>query len=77
MLQLHESVKDTYKETIIKADDGFRFVLKKFEVPSINGLFNIEFEQQSIEAGVVTDSTVYTAFMTKEEMAVLAAALVA
>jgi hypothetical protein len=76
-MELHESVKDTYTETVIKEHDGFRLVLKKHEVLSPKGLFSIDMEQQSLKDGEIVDSNVYNYFMTQEEMATLAAALVA
>ena len=72
---LHESVRNTYKETVIKNHDGFRLVLKTHEVINPKGLFSIDFEQQSIKAGEVVDTAVYNFFMTKEEMTLLANAL--
>ena len=74
---LHESVKDTYTETVIKEHEGFRLVLKKHEVLMPRGLFSVDLEQQSLKDGKITDTAVYNFFMTKEEMATLAAALVA
>jgi len=74
---LHESVRDTYTETVIKDHEGFRLVLKKHEVLSPRGLFSIDIEQQSLKDGEVTDTAVYNFFMTKEEMATLASALTA
>ena len=67
-MELHESVKDTYTETIIKEHEGFRLVLKKHEVLSPKGLFSIDMEQQSLKDGEIVDSNVYNYFMTKEEM---------
>jgi hypothetical protein len=77
MMMLHESVRDTYTETVIKEHEGFRLVLKKHEVLSPKGLFSIDMEQQSLKDGEIVDSNVYNYFMTKEEIATLAAALVA
>jgi len=74
---LHESVKDTYTETVIKNHEGFRLVLKKHEVLMPKGLFSIDLEQQSIKDGEIVDTAVYNFFMTKEEMSTLAAALTA
>jgi hypothetical protein len=74
---LHESIRDTYTETIIKDHEGFRLVLKKHEVLRPKGLFSVDLEQQSMKDGKVTDAAVYNFFMTKEEMATLASALVA
>ena len=74
---LHESVRDTYTETVIKDQEGFRLVLKKHEVLRPKGLFSVDLVQQSIKDGEVTDSSVYNFFMTKDQMATLASALVA
>ena len=74
---LHESIKDTYTEQVIKENEAFRLVLKKHEVLSPKGLFSIDMEQQSLREGKVTDTAVYNFFMTKEEMATLASALTA
>ena len=76
-MELHESVKDTYKEMVIKEHEGFRLVLKKHEVISPKGLFSIDFEQQSLKDGEVVDTAVYNYFMTREELATLAQALIA
>jgi hypothetical protein len=75
MMMLHESIRDTYTETIIKDHEGFRLVLKKHEVLNPKGLFSIDLEQQSLKDGKVTDTAVYNFFMTKEEMSTLASAL--
>jgi hypothetical protein len=77
MMMLHESIRDTYTETVIKDHEGFRLVLKKHEVLNPKGLFSIDMEQQSLKDGKVTDTAVYNFFMTKEEMATLASALTA
>jgi hypothetical protein len=74
---LHESVRNTYKETVIKNHEGFRLVLKQHEVINPKGLYSVDFEQQSMKDGEVVDTAVYNFFMTKEEMAVLASALTA
>ena len=76
-MMLHELVRDTYTETVIKDHGGFRLVLKKHEVLSPKGLFSVDFEQQSMKDGKVADTAVYNFFMTKEEMATLASALTA
>jgi hypothetical protein len=72
---LHESVKNTYRETIVKEHDGFRLVVKQHEVINPKGLFSVNFEQQSLKDGEIIDIAVYNFFMTKEEMTVLASAL--
>jgi hypothetical protein len=76
-MMLHESIKDTYTETIIKDHGGFRLVLKKHEVLRPKGLFSVDLEQQSLKDGEIQDIAVYNFFMTKEEMATLASALTA
>jgi hypothetical protein len=75
--QLHESVKDSYKEMIIKEHEGYRLMLKKHEVLSPKGLFSIDFEQQTLKDGVVQDTAIYNYFMTKEELQSLAVGLTA
>jgi len=77
MTQLHESVRDTYKEVIIKDHESFRLILKKHEVLMPKGLFSVDLEQQSLKEGKITDTTVYNFFMTKDEMATMASALTA
>ena len=76
-MELHESVRDTYTETVIKEHEGFRLVLKKHEVLSPKGLFSIDMAQQSLKDGEITDTAVYNFFMTREEMTTLASALTA
>jgi hypothetical protein len=77
MMMLHESVRNTYTETVIKEHEGFRLVLKKHEVLAPKGLFSIDMEQQCVKDGVVQDTAVYNFFMTREEIATLASALTA
>ena len=76
-MELHESVRDTYTEQVIKEHEGFRLVLKKHEVLNPKGLFSVDMEQQSLKDGVVQDTAVYNFFITKDEMATLASALTA
>jgi len=76
-MMLHESVRDTYKEIVIKEHEGFRLVLKKHEVLSPKGLFSIDMEQQCLKDGKVTDTAVYNYFMTKDELKTLADGLLA
>jgi hypothetical protein len=77
-MMLHESIKDTYTETVIKDHEGFRLVLKTHEVLMPKGLYSVDFEQQSLDLnGEVRDVAVYNFFMTREEMATLASALTA
>jgi hypothetical protein len=77
MTQLHESVRDTYKEMVIKEHAGFRLTLKKHEVLSPKGLFSIDMVQESLKDGDVVDSQTYNFFMTKEECQALAHGLTA
>ena len=76
-MELHESVRDTYKEMVIKEDDGFRLVVKKHEVLSPKGLFSINMVQQSFKDGKLLDTNTYNFFMTQDEMATLASVLTA
>ena len=72
-MQLHESVKDSYKEMVIKESEGFRLTLKKHEVLSPKGLFSVDFVNESIkEDGTVGQTSTYNYFMTKEELQTLA-----
>jgi len=71
-IKLHESVRDTYTETVIKDDEGFRLVLKKHEVLNPKGLFSVDLVQQSFNDGELLDSSTYNFFMTREEMQTLA-----
>jgi hypothetical protein len=72
-MELHESVKDTYKEVVIKNDIGFRLTLKKHEVISPKGLFSIDMVQESLKTdGTVSDSQTYNFFMTSDELQKLA-----
>ena len=75
-MELHESVKSTYKEMVIKEHEGFRLTLKKHEVLSPKGLFSIDMVQESLKDGDVVDSQTYNFFMTKEECQALAYGLV-
>lgn len=72
MRQLHESVKGTYKEMVIKEHEGFRLVLKKHEVLNPKGLYSIDMVQESLKDGEVVQSETYNFFMTKEECQALA-----
>lgn len=76
-MMLHDSVKNTYKEMVIKEHEGFRLTLKKHEVLMPKGLFSIDMVQESLKDGLVIDSQVYNFFMTKEECQVLANGLTA
>lgn len=74
---LHESVKTTYREMVIKEHEGFRLVLKKHEVLSPKGLFSVDLEQQHLKDGEVVDAQTYNFFMDKEELQALAYGLTA
>jgi len=75
-MELHESIRDTYKEVVIKNDIGFRLTLKKHEVISPKGLFSIDMVQESLKTdGTVSDSQTYNFFMTSEELQKLASGL--
>jgi hypothetical protein len=76
-MELHESVRDSYKEMVIKEHPGFRLTLKKHEVLSPKGLFSIDMVQESLKDGDVVDWQVYNYFMTKDELSILAQALTA
>ena len=76
-MELHESVRDTFKTVVIKEHDGFRLTLNKHEVLSPKGLFSIDMLQESLKDGEVVDSQVYNFFMTRDEIATLASALTA
>lgn len=75
MKALHESVAHTAREVTIKEDDVFRVRMEKHEVLSPKGLFSIDFIQESLKDGKVTDSQTYNFFMTKEELETLAHAV--
>jgi hypothetical protein len=76
-MELHESVRDTYKEIVVKEGNGFRLVLKKHEVLAPKGLFSIDMVQQSFRDGELSDTNTYNFFLTKEEMQSLADGLTA
>ena len=76
-MELHESVRDSYKEMVVKEHEGFRLTLKKHEVLSPKGLFSIDMVQESLKDGEVVESQVYNFFMTKEECQALAYGLTA
>ena len=77
-MELHESVRDTYKEMVIKEQPGYRLTLKKHKVIAPKGLFSLDMTQESLkEDGTVTDSQTYNFFLTKEELQSLAYGLTA
>lgn len=76
-MELHESVRDTYKEMVIKEHAGYRLTLKKHEVLSPKGLFSIDMVQESLKDGEVVMSQTYNFFMDKAELQALAYGLTA
>lgn len=75
-MELHESVKHTKKEAVIKQSEGFRVRMVKHEVLSPKGLFSIELINETLdEHSVVKDTSSYNYFMTESELQKLAQAL--
>ena len=74
-MELHESVRGTKIESIIKESEGFRVRFVKHEVISPKGLFSLDIIQESLKDSKVTDSQTYNFFMNKEELQRLAYAL--
>jgi len=72
---LHESVRHTAKEAVVKEHEGFRVRVEKHEVLSPKGLFSLDFIQESLKDGEVVDSQTYNFFMTQEELQKLAYAI--
>ncbi len=78
MRELHDSVKHTAKEMIIKESEGFRLRMEKWEAISPKGLFAVDLIQESLkEDGTVAYSSTYNFNMTKEELQALAHGLTA
>jgi hypothetical protein len=72
-MELHESVRHTKKEMVVKESEGFRLRLEKHEVLSPKGLFSISLINESLDKdGAVLESSSYNYFMTKEELQSLA-----
>jgi hypothetical protein len=72
-MELHESIRHTAKEMVIKEHAGYRLTLKKHEVVAPKGLFSLDMIQESLkEDGTVQDSQTYNFFLTKEELQSLA-----
>lgn len=75
-MELHESVKSTFVEATIKESEGFRVRMEKWEVISPKGLYSINLINETIdEDGIITDTSTYNYFMTKEEVQRLTYAL--
>ena len=78
MRELHESVKHTAKEMVIKESEGFRLRMEKWESVSPKGLYAVDLIQESLkEDGTVAYSSTYNFNMTKEELQALAYGLTA
>lgn len=78
MRELHESVRHTAKEMVIKESEGFRLRMEKWESISPKGLFAVDLIQESLkEDGTVAYSSTYNFNMTKEELQALAHGLTA
>jgi hypothetical protein len=77
-MELHESVRDSYKETVIKETEGFRLILKKHEVLSPKGLYNVDMLQETLDKnGQVEHASVYNFFLDSDDLKTLASALTA
>lgn len=73
MRELHPDVASTAVEMIVKESEGFRVRMEKWEVLSPKGTFSVNLINESLdEDGLVTDSSTYNYFMTKEELQFLA-----
>ena len=78
MRELHDSVKHTAKEMVIKESEGFRLRMEKWEAISPKGLYAIDLIQESLkEDGTVAYTSTYNFNMTKEELQALAYGLTA
>jgi hypothetical protein len=70
---LHEDVKHTAKEMIIKESEGFRLRMEKWESINPKGLYSIDLIQESLDQeGKVSHTSTYNFNMTKEELQSLA-----
>jgi hypothetical protein len=77
-MELHESIRDTFKEVIVKEQPGYRLKLRKHEVLAPKGVFSLDMVQESLkEDGTVFDSQTYNFFLDKEELQALANGLTA
>ena len=77
-MELHESIRNTYKEVVVKEQPGYRLKLRKHQVLAPAGLFSLNMVQESLkEDGTVFDSQVYNFFLDKEELQALANGLTA
>ena len=70
---LHEDIRHTAKEMIIKESEGFRLRMEKWEAVSPQGLQAINLIQESLDKeGKVLYTSTYNFNMTKEELKSLA-----
>ena len=58
-------------QTVIKESDSFRLTCKKTSCVKPEGLFNLEFVQEQIKDGKVTQTSTYQFFMDSDELAAL------
>lgn len=73
MRELHNDIKHTAKEVIVKESEGFRLRLEKWEAVSPKGLHTIDLIQESLDdKGEVRYTSTYTFNMTKDELHTLA-----
>lgn len=73
MRELHDSLKHTAKEMIIKENQGFRLRLEKWESIAPSGLVCIGLIQESLDdKGEVLHSSTYNFNMSTEELQTLA-----
>jgi len=56
------------KEFVVKENEGFRLKIVSRECLSPTGLFSLEFINQSLKNGEVTESSTYNFFMTQPEI---------
>lgn len=78
MRELHESVRHTAKEMVIKESEGFRLRMEKWEAFNPKGLFAVDLIQESLkEDGTIAYTSTYSFNMTKEELQSLAHGLTA
>lgn len=77
-MELHDSIKHTKREMVIKETEGFRLRMEKWESVSPSGLFAVDLIQESLrEDGTVCYTSTYNFNMTKEELQALAYGLTA
>lgn len=73
MRELHDSVKHTAKEMVIKEGEGFRLRMEKWESLTPKGLFAVDLIQETLkDDGTIAYTSTYNFNMTKEELQTLA-----